>query len=257
MPKKRFGQHFLSDPAILGQIVDFSRIGPGDTVVEIGPGRGALTKAIATRVRRVVAVEIDRDLAEKLRTSVPANVQIVEGDALGTDLTAVSPEPYHLLGNLPYNIATPLLERIVEARPHILSVTVMIQREVADRILAGPGNRDYSPLSIGIQYYAEVERGFGVPPGAFTPRPKVDSAVIRLTWRDNVADAPALMKFVRKAFRSRRKKLVNNLMAMYGNKGRENLIDIVKAVGIDADARPEDLSVEDYLRLFRAIKPLG
>ena len=252
MPKKRFGQHFLSDPNILGRIVDFSRVGPFDTVVEIGPGRGALTKAIAERVRRVVAVEIDRDLAEKLRTSVPANVQIVEQDALGTDLAAVSPEPYHLLGNLPYNIATPLFERFVEARTHILSVTVMIQREVADRILAGPGNRDYSPLSIGIQYYAEVEFGFGVPPGAFTPRPKVDSAVIRLTWRDNVADAPALMKFVRKAFMSRRKKLVNNLMAMYGNKNRIELTDTLTALGIDSDARPEDLSVEAYVKLFQS-----
>ena len=233
--------------------MDFSRVGPSDTVVEIGPGRGALTKTIAERVRRVVAVEIDRDLVEMLRTSVPPNVQIVERDALETDLAEVSPEPYHLLGNLPYNIATPLFERFVHARTHIRSVTVMIQKEVADRILARPGTREYSPLSIGIQYYAEVERGFPVQPGAFTPRPKVDSAVIRLTWRDDVADARALMEFVRKAFTSRRKKLVNNLMTIYGNKNRNQLADTLNAVGIDPDARPEDLSVDHYVKLFQAL----
>ena len=253
MPRKRFGQHFLTDPNILGRIVDFSRVGPSDTVVEIGPGRGALTKTIAERVRRVVAVEIDRDLVERLRAYVPPNVQVVERDALETDLAEVSPEPYHLLGNLPYNIATPLLERFVDARTHILSATVMIQKEVADRILARPGNRDYSPLSIGIQYYAEVERGFRVLPGAFTPRPKVDSAVIRLTWRDNVADATALMEFVRKAFTSRRKKLVNNLMTIYGNKNRNQLADTLNAVGVDPDARPEDLSVDEYVKLFQSL----
>ena len=112
MPRKRFGQHFLTDPNILGRIVDFSRVGPSDTVVEIGSGRGSLTKTIAERVRRIVAVEIDRDLVETLRTSVPPNVQIVEQDALGTDLAAISPEPYHLLGNLPYNIASPPVRAI-------------------------------------------------------------------------------------------------------------------------------------------------
>ena len=242
MPKKRLGQHFLTDPNILQRIVDFSRVGPSDCVVEIGSGRGALTKTIAERVKRVIAIEIDHDLVKTLRTSVPTNVQIVEQDALAADLAMISPEPYHLLGNLPYNIATPLFERFIQARSHIRSVTVMIQKEVADRILARPGNREYSPLSIGIQYYADVEDGFRVPQGAFTPKPKVDSAVIRLIWRHNVPDSTALMKFVQRAFRARRKKLVNNLLAIHRGNNRTQLADTLKSIGIDSNARPTLLS---------------
>jgi len=254
LAKKALGQHFLSDPNILKRIVDFSQVGPADQVLEIGPGKGTLTQVIAERASRVVAIEIDHSLFKFLSSTFQQkNIEVLEQDALDVNFDAILPSPYHLVSNLPYNITSPLLERLIGYRKSILSVTVMIQAEVADRILAKPGSREYSPLSIGIQYYAHVESGFKVPPGAFTPRPKVHSKVIRLTWRNGVIEAPALMTFVKQTFSSRRKKLINNLCAMYRTKSRANLLSKLSASGIDTDARPENLSVDDYIILFKAL----
>lgn len=253
MPKKRFGQHFLSDPSILESIVDFSGVGKLDTVVEVGSGRGTLTRTIASRVHKVIAIEIDGDLISQLRKSIPSNVELIKGDALETNLESLSAEPYHLLGNLPYNIATPLLDRFVRARLHICSVTVLLQSEVADRILAKPGTRSYGALSVGIQYYADVALGFRIPPTAFEPQPQVDSTLIRLMWKDNVPDATDLIVFVRKAFGSRRKKLINNLGPIVDNKNRSELLEIFQKVNIRSDARPGDLSVDEYVELFKAL----
>ena len=248
--KKRFGQHFLSDRNILQRIVRLAAIKPEDTVIEIGPGAGALTRELAAAARRVVAIEIDRDLVPQLRGTMPDNVEIVEGDALDVEF----PKSAHVVGNLPYNVATPLLKKFIAARAHITDVTVMLQKEVAERIRAKPDSKDYGPLSVLVQYYATPIRGFTVPPGAFTPRPKVDSAVIRLEWKSGVPDNAAFTHFVHHAFGSRRKKLLNNLVAMFSRKTREELGNALEAAGISRDARAETLSVEQFLHVYNQLR---
>ena len=254
--KKRFGQHFISDRRLIQRIVRFANITPHDTVVEIGPGAGALTRELAAAAHRVVAIEIDRDLVPALRAELPPNVEVVEGDALSIDLTALCGGVFHIAGNLPYNVGTPLLKRFIAARERITSVTVMLQKEVADRIRAKPGDPDYGPLSILMQYYAEPVWGFTVPPGAFTPRPKVDSAVIRLEWKREVPTDEAFTDFAQLAFAARRKKLVNNLAAMANSPPREALEHLLEAEGIRVDARPETLSVEAFLGLYKRLQAL-
>jgi 16S rRNA (adenine1518-N6/adenine1519-N6)-dimethyltransferase len=244
--KKRFGQHFLTDPSILRRIVHFAQVEPGETVVEIGPGRGSLTRELAAAARQVIAIEIDRDLIPQLRTSMPSNVQIVEGDALEVPFPD---DVFRLVGNLPYNVATPLFKRFIEHRARIRGVTVMIQKEVAERLMAAPATSAYGPLSVLIQYYAKVTYGFTVSPGAFKPRPKVDSAVVRLDWTA-APDARPFTDFVHQAFSSRRKKLVNNLLSTFGSLGRGEVLRRLKTAGIDIDARPEELSVDQFLRVY-------
>ena len=253
MLKKRFGQHFLSDPRVLRRIVQFANLGPNNTVLEIGPGAGALTRELATTAHRVVAVEIDRDLIPQLRENLPAKVEIVEGDALELDLKALAGDRFHVVANLPYNVATPLFKRFIEIRDSIVDVTVMIQNEVAQRIIAKPGDDAYGPLSVLIQYYSIPAFGFVVPPGAFRPKPKVDSAVIRLQWRPGVADARGFTDFVHSAFGSRRKKLVNNLLHMYPRIPRSTLLSDMARAGVAENARPENLSVADFERLYNQI----
>ena len=231
--------------------MQLARIHPEDTVLEIGPGRGSLTRELSSSARRVIAIEIDRDLVPGLQSDMPANVEIVEGDALTIEFPS---ESFHLVGNLPYNIATPLFKRFIEHRAHVLDVTVMIQKEVADRLVAKPGTAEYGPLSVLVQYYATVTFGFKVPPGAFTPRPKVDSAVIRLDWKPNVCDAEPFTDFVQRAFGSRRKKLVNNLLSLYGRLGRDEIVLRLKKAGVNVDARPEELSVGEFLRVYNHLE---
>jgi len=248
--KKRYGQHFISDRNLLQRIVSLARISPADTVIEIGPGTGSLTRELAEVASRLIAIEIDRDLIDGLRRNMPANVEIVEADALEVDFSAMAGAPVHIVGNLPYNVATALLQRFIAHRSQISDVTVMLQKEVAERIRALPGTRDYGPLSVLVQYYASPSWGFTVPPGAFTPPPKVDSAVIRLDWRPGVADFPAFTDFVHRAFSSRRKKLLNNLCGMLSSRSREDIAGILRSAGIPDGARPETLSVEDFLRVY-------
>jgi 16S rRNA (adenine1518-N6/adenine1519-N6)-dimethyltransferase len=249
--KKRFGQHFLIDRSILRRIVEFAQIHPDDTVVEIGPGAGALTTELAAASQRVVAIEIDRDLIPSLRASLPAHVTILEGDALEVEWPSGT---FKIVGNLPYNVATPLIKRLIENRSHIAGVTVMVQKEVADRMKATPGNGDYGPLSVLVQYYATIHYGFTVAPGAFKPRPKVDSAVIRLDWKPDVSDAPAFTDFVHHTFTSRRKKLANNLLSMFPALGRDEVLRRITAADIAVNARPEELSVAEFLRVYNQFK---
>jgi 16S rRNA (adenine1518-N6/adenine1519-N6)-dimethyltransferase len=248
--KKRFGQHFLTNRSILRRIVQFAQIQPGDTVVEIGPGRGALTRELAGVAQRVIAIEIDRDLIADLRTSLPSNVEVIEGDALVAPLPL---ESFRLVGNLPYNVATPLFKRFIEHRTYIRDVTAMIQKEVAERLAASPGTGAYGPLSVLIQYYATVKYGFTVPPGAFSPRPKVDSAVVRLDWT-SAPDARPFTDFVHHAFSSRRKKLANNLLSAFGSLDRQEVSRRLKEAGIDCNARPEELSVDQFLRVYNQFR---
>ena len=251
--KKRFGQHFLHDINILRRIVSFAHISSNDLVVEIGPGAGTLTRELAAVAKHVTAIEIDRDLMANLRAQLPANVEIIEGDALDIDLSKLSNEPFHLVGNLPYNVATPLFKRFIEFRHIIRDVTVMIQKEVADRIVAEPSTEAYGPLSVLIQYYAIPKYGFTVAPGSFRPPPKVDSAVIRLDWRQNVPDARKFTDFIHQAFGSRRKKLVNNLVAMFPGMSRPQLTAKLEKANVPPNTRPENLSVAEFHRLYNEI----
>jgi 16S rRNA (adenine1518-N6/adenine1519-N6)-dimethyltransferase len=247
--KKRYGQHFISDRNLLQRIIDFAHISSTDTVIEIGPGSGSLTRELAAVAKRVVAIEIDRDLIGALRRTMPFNVDVVDADALDVDFDQYN-APYHVIGNLPYNVATALLRIFIARRSRISEVTVMLQKEVAQRVCAKPATADYGPLSILIQYYAIPTWGFTVPPSAFTPPPKVDSAVIRLDWKPDVADFPAFTDFVHRAFGSRRKKLVNNLGVILPGRSKDDLTDILRRAGVSIDVRAETLTIEEFLRVY-------
>jgi 16S rRNA (adenine1518-N6/adenine1519-N6)-dimethyltransferase len=257
--KKRFGQHFLSDPAILGRIVDAAELTPGATVIEIGAGHGTLTRALAERGARVVAAEVDRDLVPLLRARFldDADVTIVEADAL--DVTprellerAGVAAPYSVVANLPYNIAALVLRRFLEAEVPPERLVVMVQREVAEAIVAKPGKM--SLLSVATQVYAETRLVMRVAPGSFTPPPKVDSAVVRIdvAARPRV-DVPldVFFKIVRAGFGNPRKQLRNSLS--FGLHVKQGVIDdVLRAAGIDVTLRPQVLSLDDWAAVTRA-----
>jgi 16S rRNA (adenine1518-N6/adenine1519-N6)-dimethyltransferase len=251
---KKFGQHFLSDEKILTAIVDALAPTPADTVVEIGPGRGSLTDILATRSGRVVAVEIDRALTVQLRDrySGRKNVEIVEGDFLEADLHAVAGEDYLLIGNVPYNITTPIVFRALE--PPIPRRSVfLVQREVAERMAAPEDTESYGALSVNVAAVAIVEQVLTVPASAFRPPPKVESAVVRLTPRARplvaIESLPAFRAFVQAAFGLRRKQMQRVLRTARGLSPVQAAA-VLERAGIDQAARPEVLSPEKFAELF-------
>lgn len=261
---KRLGQHFLTDARVLERIADALAIQPGDTVVEIGPGRGALTALLVERVGddtsagRVVAIELDRALAQILRERYAdsRHVHIVEHDVLQVHLGDVAGEEYLLAGNVPYYITTPILFHILEAPAPKRSV-FLIQREVAERAVAPPGDKTYGALSVNLQAVAHVEYLFEVPPGAFTPPPKVDSAVIRVTPREEsliaVQERKPFQRFTQAIFGLRRKQMVRVLRTAL-NIEAAAAEQLLGGAGIDSSARPESVSPETFARLFRAVR---
>ena len=258
--RKRFGQHFL-EPAWVTKVVD--AIGPaaGDTFLEIGPGRGALTAALAPRVRRVIAVEIDRDLAAALPARVPANVRLVTGDVLDIDLAALlrdEPLPLRVAGNLPYNVASPILFQLLDAADEggrFRDATLMLQKEVADRLAASPGADGYGALAIQVQLLADVDRLLTLPAGAFRPAPKVTSALVRLRFRAaaaEVGDRAVFARLVRGLFQQRRKTLLNALRPIAGLSTR-SADQVLEISGLSPTRRPETLTVAEMARLTRAV----
>lgn len=256
-PRKRFGQHFLRDNHVLDAIVD--ALGPINdrTVVEIGPGRGALTDRLVKRAGRVVAIELDRDLAAHLReryADMP-QVSIIEGDVLKTDLGAVAGGPFVLAGNVPYYITTPILFHALE-RPRADVSVYLVQKEVADRMAAPPGDKIYGALSVNVQSVAKVEMVRTVPPGAFNPPPTVQSAVVRVTPRPDPAIEEALEErfraFVQAAFGLRRKQLVR-VVRTIASLDAPSAELLIADCGLRPDARPEVLSPEDFAKLVRAL----
>ncbi len=246
--RKRFGQHFLHDPTVLSRIVDTINPQPGESLLEIGPGRGALTEPLLARCGSLMLIEIDRDLASALRTRyADASVTVYEADALRFDFAALSQaqgQKLRVVGNLPYNISTPLLFHLLSTPAALLDLHVMLQREVIERICAAPGTRDYGRLTVMLAPWVETEYLFDVGPGAFQPPPKVWSAVARLRIRSEprfTADA-RLAKVVSAAFSQRRKTLRNTL------KGVLDAAQIA-ACDIDPGARPETLPPESYGKL--------
>jgi len=244
--RKRFGQNFLIEPRVVADIVAAIAPARADRLVEIGPGHGALTAPLLERLERLDVVEIDRDLAASLARRYPgAHLTIHTGDALDFDFAALGPE-LRVVGNLPYNISTPLLFHLASFAPSLRDLHFMLQQEVVQRMVAAPGGGDYGRLSVMLQYRFDVEALFTVPPEAFAPAPKVHSAVVRLVPRPPAAltarDEALLARVVAAAFGQRRKMLRNTLRDMLS--GEE-----LAALGIAATQRAEELAVGDYVRL--------
>lgn len=245
--KKSLGQNFLFDTAILSSIVGAAGLTPDDTVVEIGPGPGIMTRLLAESVRKVVAVELDEDLFKRLKAEFAGyrNVEILHADALTYPYDQL--DPFRVVANIPYYITTPIIFRLLDV-PQLKSATLTIQKEVAERIVAGPGGRDYGVLSIMVQYRSVPEFRFIIPAEAFKPVPKVDSAVIHLTVREHravtVADEKFFFRVIRTAFSQRRKTLANSLRGMDAD-----IRQVLTNAGIDPSRRPETLSIVEFGRL--------
>ena len=259
--RKRFGQHFL-EPAWVDKLVRAVQPSADDTFLEIGPGRGALTRALAPLVGRMIAIEIDRDLAAALPALVPDHVHVIQSDFLEVDLDALlagERRPVRAIGNLPYNVASPILFRLLDAQDggrRIADATLMLQREVVDRLVAAPGSREYGALAVQVAVHAEVERLLTLPPGAFRPPPKVTSAVVRLRFRPPAVDVGSRVVFqrvVRGVFLQRRKMLANALAPVADSFGRTSL-QVLETAGIDPRRRPETRAVEEFARLARAFR---
>ncbi len=248
MAKKHLGQNFLFDPSILRRLVGISNVTTHDTVVEIGPGHGSLTAILSGIAKKVIAIELDNDLFTKLqdRFAGSGNVVLIQGDALTYAYETL--ETFKVVANIPYYITTPLIFRLMEAGKRLQSMTLTIQKEVAERIVAGPNTKDYGVLSISVQYAAAPEMGFIIPRGAFKPVPKVDSAVVHLTMRNKpkvaVKDEKLFFTVVRTAFSQRRKTLSNALKKLSPDI-RDQLID----AGIDPRRRAETLTIEEFAAL--------
>lgn len=254
-PKKRLGQHFLTDPKLLARIADALGATPDDTVIEIGPGRGALTTQLLKHAGRVIAIELDRELAPMLaeRWAEEPRFRMVEGDVLEQDLGALAEGPYLLAGNVPYNITTPILFHAMR-RPRPVRAIYLVQREVADRVVAPPGSEAYGALSVNVQALAEASLLFGVSAGAFTPPPKVESAVIRIVPRA----APLLREEEEEPFRllvqgafGLRRKQMRRVLRTVRNWDAARADEALAAASIDPEARPETLAPDDFLRLLR------
>lgn len=256
--RKSLGQHFLTDKRILQRIVDALELTGEETVVEIGPGRGSLTALLAPVAKRLVLIEVDRALAARLREKYAndKHISVVEADVLTVSLSDVAGGPFRLVGNIPYNITTPILFHAMQ-RPRPDRAVYLVQKEVADRIAAAPGSDDYGALSANVQALAVPKSLFRVGPGAFNPPPKVDSAVIRIDPRlDPViseTEEKSYQRFVIDAFGMRRKQLRRVLRSIW-SLSAEAAEEILAACGIDPTVRPETLAPADFARLLRARK---
>jgi 16S rRNA (adenine1518-N6/adenine1519-N6)-dimethyltransferase len=262
LARKRFGQHFL-EPAWVAKVIDAIDPQPADVFVEIGPGRGALTRALLERAESVLAFEIDRGLAKDLERSHP-RLTVVEGDFLESAdiLAGRRGVPLRVAGNLPYNVASPILFRLLELHHTgvaLADATIMLQHEVAERLVAGPGGREYGVLSILVQHSADVEMLMRLPPGAFRPAPKVRSALVRVRFREprpRAADPSLFAGLVRAIFTRRRKMLANALLA-FPHPSAVSPADVLERAGLDGTRRPETLAIAELVRLADAFGARG
>ncbi len=248
VPRKRFGQHFLHDPGIIDRICATIAPVAGESLVEIGPGLGAITLPLLQRAGAMDVVELDRDVLPILRrrTQGQGELRIHVADALAFDFCSLPGHPLRLVGNLPYNISTPLLFHLMEGIQCIRDMHFMLQKEVVTRLAAGPGSRDYGRLSVMIQYHCEVEELFDIGPGAFRPPPRVRSTLVRLVPHAQppvrLEDPASLERVVARAFAHRRKTLRNALEGLLGTAA-------IEAAGLDPGVRPERLSLADFAAL--------
>ena len=264
--KKRFGQNFLINKRVLDKIVTGAGITGEDTVLEIGPGIGTMTQALSRAAGRVIAVEIDADLIPVLTKTLAGfdNVTVVNADILDTDIRALTKDakgPVKVVANLPYYITTPIIMKLLEEKLPIESITVMVQKEVAERMQAAPGGKDYGALSLAVQYYCDAEIIAKVPNCSFIPRPGVDSAVIRLTLKKDPQgetgeeDTEYMFRLIRAAFSQRRKTLANTLKNdPQLSISRERVEKALAEMDLPADIRGERLSLSDFARLSNILK---
>lgn len=262
--QKKFGQNFLIDSHVLDKIVSAAGITKDDFVLEIGPGIGTMTQYLAASARKVFAVEIDKALIPILEDTLKEfdNVQVINQDILKVDIKKLAEEhndgkPIKVVANLPYYITTPIIMGLFESQVPIDSITVMVQKEVADRMKVGPGTKDYGALSLAVQYYAEPYIVANVPPNCFMPRPKVGSAVIRLTRHEKppveVADEKLMFRLIRASFNQRRKTLANGLNnSPELSYSKEEIQKTIEKCGFKAGIRGEALTLEDFAKLANA-----
>ncbi len=265
--QKKFGQNFLIDTRVLERIIENAEITKDDCVLEIGPGIGTMTQYLAESAREVVAVEIDKNLIPILQNDTLAeydNVTIINDDILKVDINKIVQEknngqPIKVVANLPYYITTPIIMGLFESHVPLKSITIMVQKEVADRMQEGPGSKDYGALSLAVQYYAKPEIVANVPPNCFIPRPNVGSAVIRLTRHDvppvQVKDEAYMFALIRASFNQRRKTLLNGLTNA-GNLGvtKEQILAALEQMGLPATIRGEALTLEQFGELSNILK---
>ena len=260
-PRKSLGQHFLSDKNYCYKLLQFAGFGPHDTVLEIGPGTGQLTQALLKTVRRVVAVEFDTAMIQFLEIQFApqlggglGQLQLVQADVLTLDWDSIlNRNPVRVIGNLPYNISTRILKRMLEIKDRFQDCTVMLQKEVAERILATPSAKEYGYFSLLMEYHFRRVKGFDVPPGVFVPKPKVMSHVLKLIPRDPphpVPDYKAFVKLMQRAFQQRRKTIWNNLKRDFDP---STVLAALETCGIGMQARPEELSLYNYACLSREL----
>ena len=259
--QKKFGQNFLIDTHVLEKIMDSAQITKDDCVLEIGPGIGTMTQYLAERAGRVVVVEIDKNLIPILQDTLSEydNITIINDDILKVDINKIVEElnggrPIKVVANLPYYITTPIIMGLFESHVPLQSITIMVQKEVADRMQVGPGTKDYGALSLAVQYYAKPEIVANVPPNCFIPRPNVGSAVIRLTRYEQpqveVQDEKRMFALIRASFNQRRKTLVNGLTNAAGlNISKEDILVALEQMGLPATIRGEALTLEQFAQL--------
>lgn len=261
-PKKRLGQHFLVDPDILNKVIRTARVGKEDVVLEVGPGLGEMTLALAHRVKKVIAIEIDPKLVAILNQKAKdyPNVEMMKSDILKVDFKHLfkrERQTIKVVANLPYQISTPLLFRFIESKEAFSTFTLMLQKEVAERMVAPPGRKEYGPLSIFVQLFLNLSILFFIKPSAFFPPPKVESAVVHMVWKEkpmvDIKDEEWFKKIVRSCFGYRRKTLINALkhsaLSIPGDVETR-----IKEIGIDPRRRPETLTIEEFIRLAEALR---
>lgn len=263
--QKKFGQNFLIDTRVLEEIIDAAEITKDDFVLEIGPGIGTMTQYLCEAAREVVAVEIDTNLIPILKDTLSAydNVEVLNQDILKVDIASLAKErnndrPIKVVANLPYYITTPIIMGLFESHVPIDSITIMVQKEVADRMQEGPGSKEYGALSLAVQYYAKPEIVVNVPPSCFMPQPKVGSAVIRLTRHEQspveVEDEKLMFQVIRASFNQRRKTLANGLNNFGGfGLSKEEIQTCIEELGVPVNIRGEALSLEQFAELANII----
>ena len=263
--QKRYGQNFLIDEHVLDKIIDASLVSKEDGVIEIGPGIGTMTQRLAARAKKVIAIEIDKELIPILNDTLAEhdNVTVIHADVMKTDLNKLIAEEFagmdvKVVANLPYYITTPIVMGLLENHVPVTSITIMIQKEVAQRMQAAPGSKDYGALSLAVQYYADTYIAANVPPNCFMPRPKVGSSVIRLDIHKekvvDVNDEKLMFDIIRGAFNQRRKTLVNavgNYSGLVFTK--EEIVNALNSVGLDENIRGEALSLQQFSDLANAL----
>lgn len=264
--QKKFGQNFLIDTHVLDRIIEAAEITKEDFVLEIGPGIGTMTQYLCENAKEVAAVEIDKNLIPILEDTLSAydNVTVINKDILKLDIPALAQEknqgkPIKVVANLPYYITTPIIMGLFESHVPIDSITIMVQKEVADRMQVGPGTKDYGALSLAVQYYAKPEIVANVPPNCFMPRPKVGSAVIRLTRHERppveVEDERFMFRLIRASFNQRRKTLVNGLNnAPNVQVSKENIVKSLEELGVSVNIRGEALTLEQFAALSNIMR---